>query len=502
MTTSLSLSDYAQEARKVLRPYQTEVVDRMVAEKRHLNYMDMGMGKGLCTLLAVVELKAFPCMIVCSKSAMFVLQEELRKWFNEEAVVYAGKPKQRAEAFREFAREGRHFIITNYSLCGELGANFGIATGATRVNGSTGSGTRGKNALPTTPGTKWKVGALVADEIQLGGLFNHKTKTYKVFKQLAKVIPHIFLLTGTPYRRGAIDFFGPLSLVDMEKFDSYWKYVNKYCTTIDTGFGKGIERNPRDVVVFRAMLRRYASIMKKEDYLKDMPKKIRQPIPVEMDPEQARIYKELTEELFAETDDGELIMTPGILSLSVRQRQLLVAPQELGLKTRGAAIDTMIEMAGDLVEDRKPFVIFTPFKKAVPWIQAALREEFGGIKIHTITGGLTAQEFGDQWQSFQNGKGCRVLICVIKSGASFHATAADTAFFIGYEYDFNQNAQAEDRLYRIGQTRTVNCYYFMHKGTVEDDIIQILNDKKFSADLILSEEEMFQKMLAKRGIKR
>src|SRR5690606_5275593 len=106
-------------------------------------------------------------------------------------------------------------------------------------------------------------------------LFNHKTKTYKVFKQLAKAIPYVYLLTGTPYRRGVIDFYAPLSLVDPVSFNSYWKYVQKYCRVIDNGFGKEIERTPKNLVEFRKMIRKYASIMRKEDYVKDLPEKDR-----------------------------------------------------------------------------------------------------------------------------------------------------------------------------------------------------------------------------------
>lgn len=475
-----------------LRPYQVGVFNTMVRDKRHLNYMDMGLGKTLVTMTSVMRLEAFPCIIVCPKSAMGVWQEELMKWYGEPSTLYVGKPKQRKEKLKEFANQGHKFIITNYSLIKELGETLGII----RAGKTEGSGTSGNNASRTPhTGTKWRIGALVADEIQLGGLFNHKTQTYKTFKALCKEIDVVYLLTGTPYRKGVIDFFGPLSLVDRERFDSYWKYVNKYCMTIDTGFGKSIERNPKNVVQFRAMLREYASVLKKTDYLHELPGKQRQAIPVEMEGEQKRVYDELTEELYSITDGGELVMTPGVLSLTVRQRQLLVAPQVLGLESRGAAIDTLLEMGGELVEDRKPFVVFTPFRKAVPYIKDALIEKFGRIPVFEITGGLTTDEFTERWQGFQNSRGPGVLICVIKSGASFHATRADTAFFLGYEWDFNQNEQAEDRLYRIGQKNMVNCYYLMHKGTVDEEVGQKLNDKKFTSELILSSEEKFTKML-------
>lgn len=482
----------------MLRPYQKEVYLEMIHKERYLNYLDMGLGKSLVTLLSVMSLKAFPCMIVCNKSAMYVLQDELAKWFEEPAIIYGGTPKQREKQWKEFATYDFKFIITSYRLSEELGQRFGLID-IKKKQGSSKSG----NIVASTPPpgtTKWRVGSLVADEIQVGGLFNHKTQTYKIFKQLTKQIPVVYLLTGTPYRRGVIDFYGPLSLVDPNTFDSYWKYVGKYCVTINTGFGKSIERNPKNVVGFRAMLRQYASVLKKTDVLQDLPGKVRQAIQVPMNAEQERVYKELSAELMAFTDAGELLMTPGVLSLMIRQRQMLVAPQSIGLKHRGAAIDTLVEMTEPLVEGGKPFVVFTPFKTAVPYIREALRDEYPTLPTFEITGGLTAEDFGKQWQGFQGVPRNRAaaLICVIKSGTSFHATVADTCFFLGYEWDFNQNEQAEDRLNRMGQKKLVTCYYMMHKGTIDEDVVQVLNDKKYGSELVLSNEEQFLKMLAKR----
>lgn len=484
--------DTLQEVHGIMKPYQRDVSRTMILNRKWLNYMDMGLGKSLVTSFSVMYTQAFPCMIVCPKSAMGVWQDELKKWFDMDSILYVGNPKKRNSLFKQFMTGGYKFIITNYSLCGELGQLMGIVpvvgNGVPKLNGAI-------TLLPHKPGT-FKLGSIIADEIQVAGLFNHKTQTYKIFEKLCKTTEYVYLLTGTPYRRGVIDFYGPLSLVAPDEFDSYWKYVGRYCVTIDTGFGKSIERNPKDVPKFRNMLREYSSILKKEEYLDELPGKVRQVIPIEMEREQKRVYKELTEEMFAETDSGELVMTPSVLALSVRQRQLLVCPQELGLKERGAAIDTLIEMSETLVEERKPFVIFTPFRKAIPWIREALKSSYPGIRIYEISGGLTPDEFTAQWQGFQhsNSGSGRVLICVIKSGASFHATSADTAFFLGYEWDFNQNAQAEDRLNRLGQKKLVTCYYLMHRGTIDEDIAQRLNDKKYGSDLILTEDNVYAMM--------
>lgn len=478
----------------VMRTYQLSVLLTLVREKRHLNYMEPGMGKSITTLTAIMQAEAFPCIIVCTKSATYVWEEELRKWYGEPCTIYSGKPKQREAQLKDFIAKGHKFIITNYALSEELGQKCGLVP----INNYKVADSRGtiKPKGTPPPGTPRAFGGLIADEIHGSGLFNHKSTTYGVFKKLTKSIPYVYLLTGTPYRKGVIDFFGPLSIVRPDLFDSYWKYVTKFCSSINTGFGKSIERNPKDIEAFRIMIRLHAIIMKSADYLDELPGKIRQSIPIVMNVEQERMYNELQADLMAITDNGKLVMSPSALALTVRQRQLLACPQELGLKDRGTAIDTMLEMVEDHVEEAKPFVIFTPFKRAVYWISKALKDTYPGITTFEITGGLTPEEFRDAWQGFQNAnsKKATALICVIRSGASFHSTVASDSYFIGYEWDFNQNLQAEDRLNRIGQTRLCINNYFKYKNTIDGEVLQKNNDKKFSSDLILSEQEAYEVM--------
>lgn len=487
-----------QQVYDQLRDYQKDVFKHMVTKRKWLPYLDMGMGKTLTSLTAIMYLKAFPCIIVCPKSAVYVWEEEIRKWFGEPSSVYLGKPKHREEVLVDFERTGKKFIITNYSLIKELGSRLGLITSVKAPKSRQGGDRTTRIKLTPQPGTEGlTVGGLICDEIQRSGLFNYKSITYDLIKQLNAQIPVAYYMTGTPYRRGVVDFYGPLSLVDPDRFNSYWRFVQKWCVTIKDRFGTSIERNPADAVAFRAMLREYSDVLKKEDYLHELPGKIRQQVPLDLDDEQARVYKQLVNELIAETDTGELIMTPSVLSLMVRLRQLLVAPQVLGLKTRGAAIDALLEMGGELLKDNRPIVVFTPFRQAVSHIRHALEEEFPGLPVYELTGGLTPEQFRDAWQGFQNGKGARALICVIKSGASFHATAADTAFFLGCEYDFNENMQAEDRLNRMGQKNLVTCYYMTHRNTIDEEVMDILNEKVAGANLVLSNEETFKRLITK-----
>jgi len=455
----------------------------MVKNKAFLEYDDMGLGKSLTTLAALDTLEGYPCLIVVPKFGLMVWQAEIEKWLGEPAIIYSGKPKERDQQWKDFLEYGVRYLITNYALLAEVALKSGIQVKNVRT-------------ANTTTGTfKWK--AIVWDEIHMGGLFNHKNDTFKVSAKLSRDIPIRFALTGTPFRQGVVDLFGPLHLVSPKRFDSYWSYVGKYCIRIKSAFGTSIERNPADVASFRAMLSEFMIRRLKDEVAKELPGKWRQSLWVKMDEEQQQVYDELTSQLIAEIpESGDLLITPNQMTLQMRQRQILACPKVLGLKTRGAGLDAIIEHSHTSLDEDKPIVIFTPFKKGVADIEQAIHEEYPNAYVYKITGGLTAEEFGRQWQSFQKDRyKHRVLICVIKSGASFQATTAATAYFLGYEWDFNLNEQGEDRLYRIGQSNFVNIFYAMHKGTVDEAVAARLNEKKSASDWVVGTSLQYQAKL-------
>lgn len=470
----------------ILKNYQRDGVDFLEPRHGGLVFDEMGLGKTLTTLTTVFRNKKYPVLIVCPKFALGVWQNELEKWQDEKSIIYTGTPKEREKLWSEFITSDCKFLITNYEMQAEIGIRSGIAVKTLRT-------------AINQPGTfKW--GSIIWDEVHDAGILNHKTATYKISAKLAKDIPDKYVLTGTPVKKGCVDLFGPLSLVDPKRFKSYWSFVNTWCVITTTPFGKEIEPNPRDLVAFRKMLSQYMIRRLKKEVDNELPAKIRQPLIVNMNKKQEKVYKELTEELIATVPDGgELLITPGTLPLMIRQRQILACPQELGFKERGAAIDAIIEHSHLSLDNGKPVAVFTPFRRAIPWCEEAFRSEYSDVRIYKIQGQMTADEFRDSWTGFQNDKYPRkVLLCVIKSGASFTATACSTGYFLGYEWDFTLNEQAEDRLYRMGQSETVNIFYVIHKGTIDEVVLDKLNQKKTCSNLIVGSEKQFLEAIGRR----
>lgn len=442
-----------------------------------------GLGKTVTTLCSIERLNALPCVIIAPKFALMVWQNEIKKWLGQDAIIYSGKPKERQTQWAEFINTGCKFLITNYAMLGEIALKSGIKLDDINT------------VVMDKAKFKWQ--GIIWDEAHMGGLFNHKNTAYKLSLKLARIIPTRYCLTGTPFRQGCADLFGPLSLMDPKKFNSYWSFVNTFCIVTVTPFGKQIERNPANLQSFRTMLNRYVVRRIKDEVLQELPGKLRQPLLVEMNSEQKKIYRELSEELMVEIPEREdLLITPNAMSLIVRQRQLLACPQVLGLKGRGAAMDAIMAHSHLSLDEDKPIVIFTPFRKALPYLEEAFLKEYPQVKIYQIRGQLTAQEFGAAWMGFQEDKyKQKVMFCVIKSGASFQATEAATAYFLGYEWDFTLNEQAEDRLHRMGQKGFVNIYYLMTRGSVDDLVIDRLNTKKSSSDLVVGTERQYMQAL-------
>lgn len=456
-----------------LRPYQQEGVKFMCNKTHNLNFDDMGLGKTVCTLFTALykmqDMNVYAdtfeehVLVLCPVKALGVWQAELRNWFGVSSIVYSGTPAQRKKLVAEIPHH--LFIVTTYGMLKEMGS--------------------------------FHIRGLICDEIHesSAGLLNHKNKTYAKVASFYSRIRWSFLLTGTPVRQGVIDLYAPLHLADGNVFRNYWQFVNKYCIVMETPFGKEIQRNPKDIDGFRKLLDHYRLRRIKSEVLKDLPGKQRQAIPLKMTKKQTKAHQEIMNE-FIYADEDSAVVAPNAMTAILRCRQLLVTPRLLGIDEDGAAFDYLKAEGRDLLENGKCFVVYTPFKMAIPLLEDLIKELGLGTKVFKLMGGLQPSEFANQWQGFLDYKSNnKVLLCVIKSGASFHATCASDCYFLGYEWDFNLDVQAEDRLCRLGQKDFVHCRYLVHEDSVDDLVKEKINDKNASSNWIVGTEEQYRYML-------
>jgi SNF2 family DNA or RNA helicase len=441
-----------------LRDYQREDARFLTKTGRAILGHDPGLGKTRITIVAAQRLSPQgQWLIISPKVALGVWENETRQILNEGITIWNGSPAKRQKAWSN----KRRIVATNFALAKKL----------LKLQDS------------------WDV--IIIDESHY--IRNRKTDTFKnaIKKFYSR---YLFCLSGTPVVNGAKDLWTSLNLLNPRRYASYWRFVQQYCHVYNDGYGYKVEgtRNPDQLQrdLSPVLIRR-----KKEDVLKELPAKQRMTIPLEMDPNQQKIYDQIAEEMLArwgeDEGDGEggKVLVPNKIAQITRLRQVLVTPALFGGPHISATFDALQEALEVDFESGNPAIIFTPFAKALPYIGQVVKE--CGGKFGTIKGGMKAEDITRLvagFQRYQNPK--KALICSLLAGQSFTATAATVAYFVGYDWVPANCLQAEDRIHRIGQHFPVRVCYFTYKGTIDDHLLDVLNRKTRWNNLAISPKKL------------
>eukprot|EP00919_Chromeraceae_sp_WS-2016_P016940 GHVR01040461.1.p1 GENE.GHVR01040461.1~~GHVR01040461.1.p1 ORF type:complete len:177 (-),score=25.10 GHVR01040461.1:2937-3467(-) len=110
-------------------------------------------------------------------------------------------------------------------------------------------------------------------------------------------------------------------------------------------------------------------------------------------------------------------------------------------------------------------------------------EDFMNLKQYTffrLDGASNIADRRDMVNDFQkpNSKIFVFLLSTRAGGLGVTLTAANTVIFYDNDWNPTMDAQATDRAHRIGQSRDVNVYQLVTKGTIEERIVKRAQQKK------------------------
>jgi SWI/SNF-related matrix-associated actin-dependent regulator 1 of chromatin subfamily A len=315
-------------------------------------------------------------------------------------------------------------------------------------------------------------GALVFDEAHY--LKNHTSARSKLARQLtaaavaAQPKLAVQLLTGTPLTSRPRDLFVLLQLVAHPLGRSFLSFAKRYCAAEkgEYGWKTGGASNIEELTVqlHGVMLRR-----SKDDVLA-LPPKLRTWLPVAVAPGTgARAIKKVFE-LLARKDsrpgrprDVELRTRGKLLGFLVEARQALAF----------AKVTSTLDFVKGAIDQGEKVIVFSCFEDPVQ----KLANELGSMAV-VVTGKTPAAMRQPLVDRFQNDADVRVFIAnIIAGGTGLNLTAATQVVFNDLDWVPTNHWQAEDRAYRIGQTRTVNVTYFVARDTIDDFVQAVLETK-------------------------
>ncbi len=146
-----------------------------------------------------------------------------------------------------------------------------------------------------------------------------------------------------------------------------------------------------------------------------------------------------------------------------------------------AKLQSLMEMLEELLAEDRKILLFSQFTSMLELIEVELKQR--GIEYALLTG--RTKDRRTPVQDFQSGKRSIFLISLKAGGTGLNLTAADTV--IHYDPWWNPAAenQATDRAYRIGQEKPVFVYKMIAKGTVEEKIQHLQQEKSALASGVL-----------------
>ncbi|MEG0862551.1 MAG: DEAD/DEAH box helicase [Pseudomonas sp.] len=142
---------------------------------------------------------------------------------------------------------------------------------------------------------------------------------------------------------------------------------------------------------------------------------------------------------------------------------------------------SLMEMLEELLAEGRRVLLFSQFTSMLRLIEAELQQR--AIAYALLTG--ETRDRRAPVQDFQSGRLQIFLISLKAGGVGLNLTAADTV--IHYDPWWNPAAenQATDRAYRIGQEKPVFVYKLITRGTVEEKIQQLQQEKSALAAGVL-----------------
>lgn len=307
----------------------------------------------------------------------------------------------------------------------------------------------------------------------------------KATKKLAKGIPHIIALTGTPIVNRPVEGFNIFQILDKNLFPNFWTYVHQYCGARHNGFGWDFSGATNKEELNRILTSTIMIRRRKADVLKDLPEKLFSFVPMELDNEK--------EYRIAEAEFIEYLrwVKGKEAAEKAKKAEHLVKIEALKQLAVKGKMKQAIDWIKDFIEDGSKLVVFAVHKEVID----QLMKEFKEIAVK-IDGSTPTPERHKAVEVFQSDPNIKLFIGNIQAaGVGLTLTAASAVAFLELPWTPGELQQAEDRCHRIGQKNAVNVYYLLAENTVEYKLAKLLDRKKEVLSAVIDGKPVEEKSL-------
>ena len=276
-----------------------------------------------------------------------------------------------------------------------------------------------------------------------------------------------FALTGTPIENNLLelwsifDFVMPGYLYSRNKFQDLFIYD---------------EYNANNL---RKLIKPFILRRTKSQVMTELPDKIENKFFVELNKDQRKVYSAYVEEIKEKINNKD-IKTDKITMFSylTKLRQLCLDPSVLieGYNKKSSKTEATLEILKDYIEDNHKILLFSQFTSVLKNIGKELSKN--NIDYYYIDGQTNALERLNLVNKFNEDEDVKVFLISLKAGGSgLNLTSADVVIHFDPWWNPAVENQSSDRAHRFGQKNVVHVIKLIAKGTIEENIIKLQENK-------------------------
>ena len=327
--------------------------------------------------------------------------------------------------------------------------------------------------------------SLILDEAQ--AIKNPGTKQTKVVKQLKA--SYKIAMTGTPIENRLSDLWSLFDFLNKGLLGSAKEFTN---------FTRKLSESPEGYARLKRVVSPFILRRLKTDknVISDLPEKIEMKTYATLTKRQVVLYNKLVSDLKLKLEAADGMARKGlVLSSLMKFKQICNHPdqflgQNVYAEGESGKYARLREICETISEKRERVLIFTQFKEITEPLKDFLETVFQrkGLVLH---GGTTVNKRKDLVAKFQGSEYIPFMVLSIKAGGiGLNLTSANHVIHFDRWWNPAVENQATDRAFRIGQMKNVIVHKFITKGTIEEKIDLMIQDKtKLLQEIIPDQQE-------------
>ncbi|SRR5579885_884952 len=418
-----------------LRPDQLASLAQLAARDRAIYVAPPGAGKSATSSRWL----SGSSLVICPANVRNHWIREIARWTDTNATRGWGTPKRRERA-RWHATDGGVLVINYESFRQDV------------------------DALVKLP---WQ--SVVFDEAHR--LRGRDTLLHKSAAKLARRVPRLLFVTGTPVLNRAEELWSYLHMLDPKQYPSFWRWAREHFMIEQTTFWG---RLPRPITLVHDLKPGAAAVIREQiaEFLvegpgPDLPDVIETIIDVDLSPAERKLYDSMVTHNWLQTDDGTVVQAINEVAKITRLRQLVSGWEQVGSDSK---VKAAIELATDLEPEQ--VVILTAYRESADRLGEALR-------CPVIHGGVDLVRRDLRMAEFKSGTArCLVGTLATIGEGTDGLQVARHVVLLDRDWTPARNEQAIGRIRRSGQqSRNLCAWHVVARDTVDQTVAEALARK-------------------------